>query len=220
MKIRIIVLAGMFLAVLSLPGGCRDGKRYHDTGAAVDTDTKNPVLAGIYAFQEETNDFFRDPETSPLPDRYRKNFQGLDFFPADTSLRVWARLERSPSALPFDMPTTTDRKARERKYGTLYFELRGKPFSLEIYQSPELILQDGYEDYLFLPFTDQTNGEETYAGGRYIDLRIPQGDSILLDFNRAYNPYCVYNPKYSCPLVPRVNHMDIPIRAGLRDFKP
>ncbi|WP_445381607.1 DUF1684 domain-containing protein [Robiginitalea sp. IMCC43444] len=220
MKSQVKVLWVFCLMAGCLLIGCREAKRYHDQTPVQLTDQKDSLLRGILAFQEETNAFFRDPETSPLPDRYRKNFEGLDFFSPDTSFRVWARLERSPSALPFDMPTTTDRKAVERKYGTLYFKLKGQDFSLEVYQSPELMIEEGYEDYLFLPFTDQTNGEATYGGGRYLDLRIPEGDSILLDFNRSYNPYCVYNPKYSCPLVPRVNHLQIPVSAGLKDFKP
>jgi uncharacterized protein (DUF1684 family) len=79
--------------------------------------------------------------------------------------------------------------------------------------------QEEYRDYLFLPFADLTNGEETYGGGRYLDLTIPTGNTILLDFNKAYNPYCAYNPKYSCPLVPKQNRLDIPIIAGVKAFK-
>jgi uncharacterized protein (DUF1684 family) len=67
---------------------------------------------------------------------------------------------------------------------------------------------------------DDTNGAETYAGGRYIDLAIPGGDSIVIDFNRAYNPYCAYNKKYSCPLVPKVNTLTTEIRAGVKAFAP
>ena len=79
--------------------------------------------------------------------------------------------------------------------------------------------EEGYEDYLFLPFTDLTNGEETYGGGRYIDLSIPEGNTIQLDFNKAYNPYCTYNKKFSCPLVPSVNSIKTRVVAGVKDFK-
>lgn len=210
--------------------GCRDGKRYHDeksdsesgvteTGPAAGR-IPTTGLESIRAFQEQMNQTFSDPETSPLSGGALDRFEGLSFFPADTSYQVWAKLMRSPEALPFDMPTTTDRMARERKYGTLAFELQGRPFELQVYQSPELMLEEGYEDYLFLPFTDQTNGGSTYEGGRYLDLRIPEGDSLLLDFNRAYNPLCVYNPEYSCPIVPSVNHLDTEIRAGVRAYLP
>ena len=90
---------------------------------------------------------------------------------------------------------------------------------MTVCQSMELLEEEGYESYLCLPFLDETNGSETYGGGRYIDLNIPEGDSLELDFNRAYNPYCVYNKKYSCPLVPRQNYLKTKVRAGVKDFK-
>ena len=77
---------------------------------------------------------------------------------------------------------------------------------------------EGFEDYLFLPFLDDTNGEESYGGGRYIDLKIPEGDQMTIDFNTAYNPYCAYDAKYSCPIVPRENYMDVEVRAGVKAF--
>lgn len=207
------------LAVLFCLTSCNDGKRYRDEDPAPVVVSVNPGLASITEFQETINSEFRDPETSPLRGEQLREFPGLQFFEADTSYQVRARLVRTPEALPFEMPTTTDRLAMERKYGMLYFELAGQPFSLEVYQSPELILEPGYENYLFLPFTDETNGKETYEGGRYIDLRIPRGDSLLLDFNRAYNPYCAYNAEYSCPIVPKVNHLPLPVRAGVRAYR-
>ncbi len=205
------------LALLLLFAGCGDGKKYHDQ-----MDRREPAgskaLQEILNFQASLNASFRDPEVSPLPDRFRKDFEGLEFFSPDTNFRVWARLEQTPQALPFDMPTNTFDSTRERVFGLLTFQLEGETHRLEVYQSPDLIEQEGYEDYLFLPFTDRTNGETTYEGGRYIDLRIPDSDSILLDFNRAYNPYCAYNPSYSCPLVPKVNHLEVEVRAGVKRF--
>ena len=129
-----------------------------------------------------------------------------------------ARLERTPNAEPFLLPSTTREKTVEVVYGVAHFELNGKSHQLEIYQSPELSKREEYRDYFFLPFLDETNGEETYGGGRYIDLTIPDGDSILIDFNKAYNPYCVYNKKYSCPLVPRQNYLKTRVLAGVKDF--
>ena len=76
-----------------------------------------------------------------------------------------------------------------------------------------------YEDYLFLPFTDKTNGDSSYGGGRYLDLKLPEGDSIIIDFNQAYNPYCAYNDKYSCPVPPKSNNLDIEVLAGVKTFK-
>ena len=72
---------------------------------------------------------------------------------------------------------------------------------------------------MFLPFSDETNGIESYGGGRYIDLRIPEGNTLIIDFNSAYNPYCAYNDKYSCPIVPRENYLRTRIEAGVKKFK-
>ena len=197
---------------------CKQKKKYHDVIekeiAAIQTDE----TADILIFQRELNDEFKDPETSPLSDKYRMDFESLEFFTPDTTYVVQAKLVRTPEALPFLMPTTTDRKSEEVVYGVAHFELAGKSWQLEIYQNKELMLDEGYEDYLFLPFTDVTNGEESYGGGRYIDLRIPNSDMITIDFNRAYNPYCAYNKKYSCPLVPSVNSLDIRVMAGVKAF--
>ena len=209
-----------FLMVLALLSACRDGKRYHDVQQPVaPVVIQRTGLQAILEFQEHLNNEFRDPEQSPLTAQERQGFAGLEFFPPDTTYQTWARLVRSPQALPFDMPTTTDRLSRERQYGTLHFELMGRTFSLEVYQSPDLMMTEGFEDYLFLPFTDLTNGSETYHGGRYIDLRIPASDSILLDFNRAYNPFCAYNAEFSCPIVPEVNHLELPVRAGVMAYR-
>mgnify|MGYP001082708601 CR=1 FL=1 len=210
---------GILTGIVLILAGCRDGKKYHDLEEPLAVEGSG-ALADIRTFQSSLNSSFRDPEVSPLPDRYRKNFEGLDFFEPDTTYRVWARLDRTPEALPFDMPTNTNDAARERVYGKLTFQLKGDTYVLEVYQSPELMGDPGYTDYLFLPFTDQTNGGNTYEGGRYIDLRIPEGDSILIDFNKAYNPYCAYNPSYSCPLVPPTNHLAVEIVAGVKDFRP
>lgn len=199
---------------------CKQGKRYHDLSLQENNGIQVDVIQDILNFQNELNEEFKDPEVSPLPDRYRKNFESLDFFAPDTNFIVHAKLIRTPEAVPFLMPTTTDRKSKEVVYGIAHFSLNGKKHQLEIYQNPELMLQEGYEDYLFLPFTDKTNGEETYTGGRYIDLRIPRGDIIIIDFNRAYNPYCAYNKKYSCPIVPSVNALDVKVLAGVKAFRP
>ncbi|MBT8223717.1 MAG: DUF1684 domain-containing protein [Eudoraea sp.] len=216
---RIRLPIGLLVTVLVIfLIACRDAKRYHDD-RPVKKEWMSPALQEIDSFQQQLNAQFRDPDKSPLPDRYRKSFNGLDFFEADTNYRVWAHLEYTPDAVPFLMPTTTDRKSTEVVYAIAHFTINGEPFELEIYQNRDLLDDPGNADYLFLPFLDETNGKQTYAGGRYIDLRIPEGDSILIDFNMAYNPYCVYNKKYSCPIVPKVNALPVPIIAGVKNFK-
>jgi hypothetical protein len=198
---------------------CKGEKKYHDEATKVAVLKEDSKIAAIVKYQQELNAEFKNPETSPLPDRYRKDFETLDFFPADTAYIITARLERTPQALPFSMPTNTERTSEEVVYGIAHFQLNGKNFQLEVYQNPELMQQKKYEDYLFLPFTDLTNGKETYGGGRYLDLEIPEGETLVIDFNKAYNPYCVYNKKFSCPLVPKANHMNTHVLAGLQDFR-
>lgn len=178
---------------------------------------KRPVL-GDTEFQREMNSAYKDATKSPLKDEDRKNFKGLDFFKFDSIFVVSANFKRTPNEKSFKMKTTTDRRPEYVKYGELTFGLKGKSFKLNIYQNLGLLDEAGYEDYLFLPFLDETNGLESYGGGRYIDTRIPEGDTMLLDFNKAYNPYCAYNDKYSCPIVPRKNYLKTRIEAGVKAF--
>jgi len=170
-------------------------------------------------FQKKINAEYKDASKSPLKAKDLKTFKGLDFFPFDTSFVVKATLKRTPDTEWFNMKTTTDRLSKERVYGILSFELKGQSFQLNVYQGQELMQEEGYEDYLFLPFIDNSNGSTSYAGGRYIDLKIPDGDTIKIDFNSAYNPYCAYNDKFSCPIVPRVNYVDLDVNAGVKVFK-
>lgn len=117
------------------------------------------------------------------------------------------------------MKTTTERTPMYRVYGVITFTLNGKEHQLNIYQNLGLLNDEEYKDYLFLPFLDDTNGESTYGGGRYVESSIPDGDTIVIDFNEAYNPYCAYNKKYSCPIVPRVNYVETEVKAGVKAYK-
>nr|WP_321227618.1 DUF1684 domain-containing protein [uncultured Psychroserpens sp.] len=179
---------------------------------------KTPI-AGDTEFQRKMNSEYKDATKSPLKAKDRKSFKGLDFFKFDSTFVVKATLKRTPDSKWFKMQTTTSRVSNERVYGVLSFELHGQTFQLNVYQGRDLMKKEEYKDYLFLPFLDNTNGEESYGGGRYIDMKIPEGDAIEIDFNKAYNPYCAYNEKYSCPIVPRSNYLDLEVRAGVKAFK-
>ena len=169
-------------------------------------------------FQKEMNEFFKDASISPLKEKDLKNFKGLDFFAFDSSYVVNAALTRTPEEKSFKMKTTTDRLPEYVKYGIVTFDLFGKSYNLNIYRNLDIVNKEGYEDYLFLPFLDDTNGDESYGGGRYIDLDVTEDDSLVIDFNSAYNPYCTYNEKYSCPIVPRENYLSLEINAGVKAF--
>lgn len=173
---------------------------------------------GETEFQKEINSEYKDASKSPLKAKDLKTFEGLDFFPVNDKFKVTATFKRTPDSPIFKMPTSTDRKPEYRRYGIATFKLNGKEFSLEIYRNQSLMKKDEYKNYLFLPFTDETNGFASYGGGRYIDLEIPEGNTIEIDFNNAYNPYCAYNDKYSCPIPPRVNFLKTEINAGVKAF--
>lgn len=174
--------------------------------------------AKVQLFQNGLTTAFADSTKSPLSPEDRRNFHGLDCYAPNAKYFVNARLRRTKNEKPFGMKTSTDRLPVYVKYGEIAFTLEGREFKLNVYQNMELVKKKEFTDYLFLPFSDLTNGNETYIGGRYIDLRIPKGDTIAIDFNQAYNPYCAYNHKYSCPIVPLENDLDIEIKAGVKKF--
>jgi len=180
------------------------------------TDSTQAVTA-ITAFQSKLNAEYKNRKESPLDPNDFATFEKHDFFPVDLSFRVQAKLMATAGTPFFGMKTTTSKMSTERIYGHLEFTLKGKRFSLPVYQSKDLMQMTEYADYLFFPFTDETNGKQTYGGGRYIDLRIPkEGDDIIIDFNMAYNPYCAYSSRYSCPIVPEENQMNIEVSAGVK----
>ncbi|MDO7135383.1 DUF1684 domain-containing protein [Algibacter lectus] len=179
---------------------------------------KRPIL-GETEFQKTINAEYKDASTSPLKDKDRKVFESLEFFKFDSTYVVTAQFKRVENAEWFNMKTTTDRVSKERVYGVLTFELKGETFSLNVYQGQELMTKEGFEDYLFLPFLDETNGLESYGGGRYLDMKTPDSNTVVIDFNSAYNPYCAYNERFSCPVVPRVNYLKTRVEAGVKAFK-
>ena len=169
-------------------------------------------------FQDELNKSYADKEKSPLTEEDFKSFTHLDFFPITDEFIIKAKFIRARKEKPFEMKTTTARLPIYKKYGELHFTFEGNEYKLNVYQNLDLIKKEGYEDYLFLPFSDTTNGNETYIGGRYIDCRIQKELEWTIDFNKAYNPYCAYNYKYSCPIVPMENDLPIAIKAGVKKF--
>jgi uncharacterized protein (DUF1684 family) len=174
----------------------------------------------IKLFQYELNTQYSDIEESPLTEEDLKTFKALDFFPIDKNYKVEAEFELTPDTPIFEMPTTTERLPLYRKYGIAKFTLNGKRLELSLYQSQNLMTSLEFENYLFLPFNDTSNGKTTYGGGRFIDLEIPEKGSktIIIDFNKAYNPYCAYNHKYSCPIPPAENNLSIEIPVGVKDY--
>ncbi|MBN8641479.1 MAG: DUF1684 domain-containing protein [Flavobacteriales bacterium] len=179
---------------------------------------ENELKQTAKEFQEELNRDYADSTKSPLTDADLKVFKELDFFPIDEKFIIKAQFKRTKKTKVFKMKTSTSRTPEYKKYGELHFTIDGKEYQLNVYQSIDLSKKEEYKNYLFLPFSDLTNGKESYIGGRYIDMKIQDAKVWEIDFNKAYNPYCAYNHKYSCPIVPLENDLEVAILAGVKKF--
>ncbi len=170
----------------------------------------------VLKYQKELNESYLNPESSPLKEYELKDFKGLNFYPYNEKFVVKATLEKLENQPVFKMPTSGTNKPDYKRYGILHFTIDNKKFQLEVYQNLDLIKRKGYKKHLFLPFIDETSGNETYGAGRYLDIEIPDGSEIVLDFNKAYHPYCAYTIGYSCPITPDVNFLKTEILAGVK----
>lgn len=172
----------------------------------------------VMDYRKKTDAEFADRGTTPLPPAVLDTFSGLKYFPVDSMYRVVARFVRTEEDKPFEMTTTTSRRPMYQKFGELHFRLDTLDVVLEVFQNLQHKKMAEFRDHLFLPFKDMSNGEESYGGGRYLDMSIPQSDTVIIDFNKAYNPYCAYNERYSCPVPPPQNFIPYRILAGVRKF--
>jgi uncharacterized protein len=142
------------------------------------------------------------------------------FFPVDKKYRVLATFEKIDDPKGFIMKTSGTKTPQYFKYGTLTFTINKKVLHLTVYQSQQLMKDDKYKDYLFVPFTDLTSGNKSYGGGKYLDFVLDdiKNNTLLIDFNKAYNPYCAYATGYNCPIPPRENDLPVAIKAGEMNF--
>ena len=150
----------------------------------------------------------------------KKDKKYFHFFPITNAYNVPAYFERIFDTTGFTMNTSAGTQKYFYKYGRLDFMIDGKECLLYVYQGKELMQTETYKDYLFVPFTDATTGNESYGSGRYLEFykKDIQGDSLQLDFNKAYNPNCAYSTGYKCPVPPRENMLPIAIKAGEMNF--
>lgn len=159
----------------------------------------------LQTYRKEKDEFFARHPESPLTRHQKQNFKGLDYFPENPALRLDVEVEIFPNQPEIEMQTSTGEVQTYRRFGQFHFVVDGEEVSLVIY-----VNQYGY----FLPFSDALAGQETYPAGRYLEPEpLPDG-RFRVDFNLAYNPYCAYNDRWSCPLTPPENRLKVPIRAG------
>jgi hypothetical protein len=171
----------------------------------------------LVSFRAGKDRLFGEHPCSPIPEAARRDFRGLAHWRHDPALRFTARLEPDPHAPPLDVPRSGEGATIPfARIGWVSFRTAGQDCRLAVYWLDE------YAGGIFIPFRDATSGRETYGGGRYLwdsakgaDLG-SEGDEIVLDFNYAYHPSCVYDARWSCPLAPAENHLVVPIAAGER----
>jgi uncharacterized protein len=181
---------------------------FSQTDTAAINDTKR--------FQNGVVAEYADAKESPLSAKAKKTFKGIHFFPFSAKYVVNAKFVRTPNEKPFQMSTSSGMRKTYIKYAEVLFTIDGKQYKLNVYQSQELLQSADYKDYLFIPFTDATSGNETYEGGRYIDLTMPKSSEVVINFNKAYHPYCAYTDGYNCPVPPQENTLPIKIEAGVK----
>ncbi len=173
----------------------------------------------IYFSREKKSIEFKDSTKSRFNHEERANFKGFKYYEPNIDYNVLAAFTVDTSSASFGMKTSTDRVPNYRIYGYLDFKLNDTTHRLMAYQNTKYMHHPEHGKYLFIPFKDLTNSATTYGAGRYIDITIPVSDSINLDFNEAYNPYCAYYDRWSCPLVPFDNHLNTKIPAGEKKYK-
>jgi len=184
------------------------------SGPPPPADTR-PYEEQVAAFRALKDSDFRaaDNENSPIPAESRAAFAGLPYYPIQPSYRVPAALREVRSSPPvvIELPNSAHQIEQKIKVGSLAFSLDGREFTLSAFAE-----NVGNVQRLWVPFRDLTSGLETYGGGRYLDLERTASGTYDLDFNRAYHPYCVYNPTYQCPYPPAENRLTVAVRAGER----
>jgi uncharacterized protein len=170
-----------------------------------------PYEEEVQGWRAEKDEYMRSSD-SPVEPAERRDFPPLNYYPVQQDYRVPASLTLVESRDVLELPTSQNQRVQMRRVGYLDFRVKGESLRLTAFASAD----DPAMRRLFVPFGDLTNEDETYKGGRYMDLQRTGTGIYDLDFNRAYLPYCVYNPKYDCPLPPRENRLKTHVRAGER----
>jgi len=164
-------------------------------------------MSELTEFRKNKDAFFKDHYQSPLDNLEKKSFTGLKYFPENPALRFDLEMEEYPNPERIIMPTSTGDEQEYWQVGQITFSVKDQPATLQVYQD----VNGG--DY-FIPFVDASAPAETYGGGRYLEPSGLGDGRLHVDFNMAYNPYCAYNDRWSCPLPPRQNRLAVRIEAG------
>ncbi len=204
---------GFILYFIFVPFAIIKGQNLNDS---VNSDYNDSIEK--YRIGKNIKLLYSDP--TPLTSEELKNFKGLNYFQPDIHYRVQATLIKDEQPETVFMKTSTERLPEYIKYGSVLFKIDTLNLKLFVYQNKKLGKVVKQDKTLFIPFRDATSGNETYGGGRYVDCEIPDtGSTVTIDFNKAYNPYCAYNHKYSCVIPPDENRLPLRIEAGEKSFE-
>lgn len=183
------------------------------------TEAKNPIVGNTVTdaakYQKELRAFYENPETTPLSAEDKQHFKGITFFPMTEKYVAQAQYSPIANGKVIDFPTSAKKIKQYRELGTAAFTIDNKPQVLTLYVPAETI--PGSENLVFIPFRDATSGMTSYGAGRYLELSMQDlaKEPLILDFNRAYNPYCAYSGDYNCPIPPENNTLSVKIEAGV-----
>jgi uncharacterized protein (DUF1684 family) len=194
-----MIFRAILILLVFICSSC-DKKRIHNTN--------------LNEFQKQLNASFKDATTTPFNNSDLKRFSGLDFFQIDSNYIVKAEIIPIINAKKIKLSTSTGSKLNVIKYAELIFIINKQEYKLFAYKYVDS--NDYPPNHLFVPFLDNTNGNETYGGGRFLDLFQDSTGKIIIDFNNSYNPLCAYNESYSCPIVPKDNFLEISVKAGVK----
>lgn len=185
-------------------GGCNAGNPPPE-------ETEGDYVTQIQVARAAKDEAFRNQPDDPVPASKASEFLPLKYFPPDPEYVVPASLIPSKERIIIEMLTSQGKVRKHQRVGMLQFTLKGQALTL-----PAFIEAGAGLERLFVPFGDHTNGAETYAAGRYLELDRTSSGVYTIDFNKAYNPYCYYNPSFDCPYPPKESRLPLPIRAGER----
>ncbi len=205
-------LAVFLFATLLLLASCGQPEKKDD--AAASADSSDVYTLEVRKDRLEKDKYLLTAPNTPIKASDMELFAGLSYYPVDKSFVFETVLRRLPVPEEVTIATSKDRPRIMLHLGALPFMVGAQQCELQVYAPKDT--SDG--NYWFVPFIDPTNGEETYGGGRYIDIDDIASDTVFLDFNYAYNPYCAYNERYDCPIPPVENVLPVPIRAGERNY--
>lgn len=204
-----------FIAAATLVSSCGNNRETSKESTANNTASASNTITDAAKYQKDLAEFYKNPSSTPLSAEDKKAFKGITFFPINNKFVVEANFVANDTGKVIPFATSANKVKSYRELGVAHFEIDGKAQTITLYEPAQMI--QGAEDLVFIPFRDATSGLTSYGAGRYLELTKNdlKKQPIILDFNRAYNPYCAYSADYNCPIPPQNNTLSVKIEAGV-----